>query len=161
MGVLWDLTRGAVAGAAGTWVMDMVTTGMVDQQSKASAEAEAAARPNGQSSVDNLVDLLASRFGIAVPEAQRPALTQALHYGLGVVPGAAYAVLRKRLPMAGALNGLLYGALLFALNDEWANTALGLSGPPRAYPVDSHLRGLVGHLALGVTTDATLAVLPG
>ena len=67
----------------------------------------------------------------------------------------------NRLPMAGALNGLLYGALLFALNDEWANTALGLSGPPDAYPIDSHLRGLVGHLALGVTTDATLAVLPG
>jgi len=161
MGVLWDLTRGAVAGAAGTWVMDMVTTGIVSEQSKASAEAEAAARPNGQSSIENLVDRLESRLRIEVPPDRRPAVTQALHYGLGIVPGAAYAVLRKRLPVAGALNGLIYGALLFALNDEWANTALGLSGPPAAYPADSHLRGLVGHLALGVTTDAALAVLPG
>jgi hypothetical protein len=161
MGILWDLTRGAVAGAAGTWVMDMVTTGIVDQQSKESAEAEAAARPKGQTSVDNLVELLESRLGIMVPQDQRPAVTQAIHYALGVVPGAAYAVLRRRLPVAGALNGLLYGALLFAVNDEWANTVLGLSGPPEAYPTETHLRGLVGHLALGVTTDAALAVLPG
>ena len=161
MGLFFDLTRGALAGAAGTWVMDMVTTGVASGQSKPSQVAEAAARPNGKSSVDNLVDRATAALGISLTEEQRPKVVQAVHYGLGVAPGALYAVLRKRLPVAGALNGLVYGALLFGLNDEWLNTTLGLAGPPDAYPVETHARGLVGHLALGVTTDAVLAVLPG
>lgn len=161
MGILFDLTRGAIAGAAGTWVMDMVTTGIVMGQSKEAAEAEKAAWPNDKPSVENLVDLASERTGITIPEEQRPTVVNAVHYALGAVPGAAYAVLRKRLPVAGPINGLVYGALLFAVNDELLNTALGLSGPPAAYPVETHLRGLVGHLALGVTTDAVLALTPG
>ncbi len=161
MGILFDLTRGALAGAAGTWVMDMLTTGIVSGQSAAAAETEKAAQPNGMPSVENLVDLASARSGIAIPDDRRAMVVTVVHYGLGVVPGALYAVLRKRLPVIGPINGLAYGALLFALNDEYLNTVMGLSGPPRAYPAETHLRGLVGHLALGVTTDATLAVLPG
>ena len=161
MGMLLDLTRGALAGAAGTWAMDMVTTGIVSSQSKAAAEAEKAAQPNGRPSVENLVELASTRLRVSIPEAQRPMVIVGVHYALGVVPGALYAVLRKRLPDVGSINGLIYGAVLFALNDEYLNTALGLSGPPRAYPAETHFRGLVGHLTLGVTTDAVLAVLPG
>ena len=42
---------------------------------------------------------------------------------------------------------------VFAANDEYANAALGLSGPPRAYPVQTHLRGLTGHAVLGMATE--------
>ena len=85
---------------------------------------------------------------------------QAVHFGLGVVPGALYATMR-RAPFGGATRGIALGLLLWALNDEYLNTRLGLAGPYDAYPPETHLRGLVGHLALGVTTDMTIHVLGG
>jgi hypothetical protein len=84
---------------------------------------------------------------------------QALHYGLGMGPGAVYGAIRDRVPLIGAGRGLLFGALVFAVNDEYLNTALGLAGPPSAYPASSHYRGLIGHLALGMTTDTLLDIL--
>jgi uncharacterized membrane protein YagU involved in acid resistance len=86
---------------------------------------------------------------------------QALHYALGVVPAMAYAVVRRRAPVVAAAGGLLFGAILWAINDEVLSTALGLAGPPEAYPVESHARGLIGHLTLGAATDTVLELLPG
>jgi hypothetical protein len=53
----------------------------------------------------------------------------------------------------------VFGALLWAVNDELANTKLGLAGPPTAYPRMTHLRGLIGHLVLGVGTDLGVNLL--
>jgi uncharacterized membrane protein YagU involved in acid resistance len=156
MGFLWTAARGAAAGAVGTWVMDRVTTKVLERQSPADTARERAAWPNGKPSVENLVDLGAERLGITLQARQRERAIGLVHYGLGMGPGVLYALLRKRVPLLGAGMGLVYGLLLFAVNDELLNTALGLSGPPEAYPASSHLRGLVGHLALGVTTDLAL-----
>jgi hypothetical protein len=160
MSLIADLIRGAIAGALGTWVMDLVTTGVVEQQPKSVAAREARARPNGKSSVANLVDRLATWTGVDIPEEHRPLVEQAVHFGLGVVPGAIYATMR-RAPMAGATRGVALGLLLWALNDEYLNTKLGLAGPFDAYPPETHLRGLVGHVALGITTDTTIDLLGG
>jgi len=154
-----DAVRGAIAGALATWFMDLVTTGVQASQSGQDAARELAARPNGQSSTANLVDLLVDRLDLDVDESTRSTAAQVAHYALGVAPGAAYGVLRSRLPAVGAWRGVLYGLAIFALNDEWMNAALDLSGPPDAYPASSHLRGAVGHLALGLVTDAGLDVL--
>ena len=160
MGAIVDVARGAVAGAVGTWVMDLITTGIVSGQSKAAAKREAAARPNGKSSVENLVDRLPAWTGIDIPAERRPLVQQLVHFGLGVVPGAAYALLR-RTPLTGTARGAAMGALLWALNDEFINSKLGLAGPFEAYPLETHLRGLVGHVALGITTDTTIELLGG
>jgi hypothetical protein len=159
--VVGQAIRGAMAGAAATWVMDLVTTGIYSQQSEAVTARETAARPRGQPSAANLVDLVTGRLGIALNREQRDAAIQAAHYALGVVPGVLYAIFRNRLPLLGAARGLVYGAVLFAVNDEYLNTRLGLAAPPEAYPMETHLRGLVGHLVLGVATDAGIDVLGG
>jgi hypothetical protein len=159
--MLVTLVRGAFAGAAATWLMDQVTAGIQQQQSPEDAEREAAARPNGKTPAANLVDYLAERIGVDLPESSRGMAEQIVHFGLGAGPGALYALLRGRLPGLGAGGGLFYGALLFAVNDEYVNTALGLAGPPDAYPLSSHLRGLVGHLVLGVATDIGIEVTGG
>jgi uncharacterized membrane protein YagU involved in acid resistance len=156
MSFLWTALRGALAGIIGTYVMDAVTTRVQEAQSPADRAREEAARPAGQQSVENLVDLASSRLGVTLTPQTRPAAIQLTHYALGAVPGMAYALLRRRIPLLGAGRGAVYGLLLFALNDELMNTALGLSGPPRTYPASSHLRGLIGHVALGVTTDLAL-----
>ena len=86
----------------------------------------------------------------------RPQVEQVVHYGLGVGPAVLYALLRRRVPLLGAGRGVVYGLLLFGINDELLNTALGFAGPPDAYPASAHVRGLVGHVTLGVATDLAL-----
>ena len=154
-----SLVAGAIAGTAATWLMDAVTTAVQKLQPPNDAERERAAWPNGQSSVVNLVDLVADRLGVRLDERMRATAASVAHYALGAVPGAAYAVLRDRVPGLGSGRALLYGALLWAVNDEYLNTRLGLSGPPAAYPNRTHVRGLIGHLVLGVGTDLGVDML--
>jgi hypothetical protein len=156
-----DAARGAVAGGVATWLMDLVTTGLLDAQPKRVTAREEAAQPNGKSSVGNLVDRIQASLGVRLGAARRRTVEQAIHYGLGVVPGAVYGVLRPRVPALGAARGLLFGLALFAVNDELLNTKLGLAGPISAYPAETHFRGLVGHAVLGATTDMGLALLGG
>jgi hypothetical protein len=157
--LLGGAIRGAIAGAVATWVMDQVTTGLYQGQSDADTQREDAARPNGKSSVSNLVDRIEATTGLQVSHAARPTVEQLIHYGLGVAPGAVYGALRSRVPLIGAGRGVFYGLLLFGANDEAMNTELGLAGPYGAYPVSTHVRGLVGHFILGITTDTTLDLL--
>jgi hypothetical protein len=158
---LGNAVRGAIAGAAATWVMDLVTTAMLDRQSPESRGREEAVRPNGKSSVENLVDRATTVFDFELDADTTARATQAAHYALAIVPGALYGALRDRLPLIGAGGGVVYGALLWAVNDEWLNTRLGLSAPPDAYPPEAHLRGLVGHLVLGAVTDSGIDLLGG
>jgi hypothetical protein len=158
---LVDAARGAIAGAVATWLMDLVTTGLYDAQSDEVNQREQAAQPNGKGSVENLLDRIETETGFAVDAEQRPMVLQAMHYGLGIGPGAVYGILRNRLPLVGAARGLLFGLVLFALNDEYMNMKLGLAGPIEAYPVETHWRGLVGHITLGVATDTTIELLGG
>lgn len=157
--ILGGAVRGAIAGGLATWLMDQVTTGLVESQSREDREREAAARPNGESSVGNLLDRIDAVTGRPLAGPGRDRAATLLHYALGVVPGAAYGVLRRRLPSLAAGGGLVYGLLLFVGNDEVLNTELGLAGPYAAYPLSSHIRGLVGHAVLGVATDTTLDLL--
>jgi hypothetical protein len=142
-------------------MMDLVTTGMYEVQPAEVMERERAAQPNGKSSVANLVDKVQAETGLAIPEARRPLVESAIHYALGVVPGAIYGVLRRPVPFARAGRGLAYGLVLFAVNDEYLNTKLGLAGPIDAYPPETHLRGLAGHAVLGVATESGIQLLAG
>jgi hypothetical protein len=153
------LIRGAIAGSVATWVMDLVTTSLYEAQPKEVTAREQAALPNGKSSVENLVDRIEALSGMQPGDRQRALLAQGIHYSLGAVPGALYVTMRRRVPLIGAGGGLLYGAALFLINDEWLNWRLGLAGPPQAYPPQTHFRGLVGHLVLGAVTDSVADLL--
>lgn len=156
-----DALRGAVAGAAATWLMDLVTTGIFAVQAPDVTRREEAARANGKTSVANLIDRVEAQTGITVPEERRPMVEQAVHYALGVAPGAVYGVLRRYVPFARLGSGLAYGLVLFVVNDEYMNTKLGLAGPMEAYPPETHLRGLAGHAVLGVATETGIQLLGG
>ena len=157
--LIGDAARGAVAGAVGTWLMDQVTTAMLAAQPKDVTAREQAVRPKGQQSAENLADLIVDETGASVSSIGRSRAATALHWGLGALPGAIYAPRRHRVPLIGAARGLVFGVLLWAVNDEALNAKLGLSAPPEAYPPETHARGLVGHLVLGATTDTVLDVL--
>jgi hypothetical protein len=161
MSIVGDAIRGGLAGAAATIAMDQLTAVMLASQAKEVTRQEEAARPNGKGSVANLVDRLEVETGYAVPKDQRPMVEQLLHYALGIIPGAIYGVLRRWVPFARLGSGVAFGLLLFAANDEYMNTKLGLSGPMDAYPPETHLRGLAGHAVLGVATETGIQLLGG
>ena len=156
-----DLLRGAIAGAVATWAMDQVTTSLLEQASDADKAQEKAVQPRGRSSARNLTDMLVDRLGIDASEDQRSQAATAVHWCLGIVPGALYGAMRRRVPLLGAGRGLVYGTVLFLANDEYLNTALGLAADPGAYPASTHVRGLVGHLVLGAATDTVCDLLGG
>lgn len=154
-----DLMRGAVAGLVGTWLMDLVTTALLEQQPKKVTAREEAARPDSKTSVELMVERIEETAGVELDPEQRTLATQWIHYALGAVPGALYVFARERIPGVGAAHGMVYGTLLFIVNDEWLNWKLGFAGPPQAYPTETHVRGLLGHLVLGVTTDVVADLL--
>ena len=141
--------------------MDQVTTVMLDVQAPEVTAREEAARTNGKSSVTNLVDRVEAQTGLVVPAQRRPMVEMAIHYALGGLPGALYGVVRRWIPFARLGNGVAYGLAVFALNDEYLNTKLGLASAPAAYPVETHVRGFVGHAVLGVTTESGIQLLGG
>ena len=155
------MVRGAVAGAFATWLMDLATTGFMASQTPEEDAREKAAQPNGQPSVLNMIDTATGVVGLRLEGEVRAMAANVVHYGLGVVPGALYAAVRTYVPPLRAGRGLAYGLALFVVNDEFLNTALGFAGPPEAYPLSTHVRGLVGHAVLGVVTDATIDILGG
>jgi uncharacterized membrane protein YagU involved in acid resistance len=92
-------------------------------------------------------------------DANRERFGSAVHWALGVGSGAAYAVLRRRLTGVGRVAGVGFGTIFWAAVDEGLVPALGLTPGPRAFPWQTHARGLAGHLTFGTVTDGTLRLL--
>ena len=153
--ILGDAVRGALAGAAATWVMGKATSYLYQQEAKPVRELEQDAR-GGQTAYGTAAEKAAGAAGQELSEEQRKTYGSAIHWALGAGAGAAYGVLRRRVPGADRANGLLFGAAFWALIDEGANTALGLTPGPTVFPWQTHARGLAGHLVFGLAADATL-----
>ena len=86
-----------------------------------------------------------------------------VHYAFGTGMGALYGTIMelgpRKLRRHELLSGVGFGSLLFAGADEIAVSAAGLSGPPREYPLSSHVYALASHLVYGLTTGAIRKVV--
>ena len=134
--------------------MDQATTWFYTRQSDASKQREGELLPEGAPVAS--ARKLAGLIGAEPTDEQAGTIATTLHQGLGQLYGVAAAALTRRgVPPVRA--GLASGAAGFLLVDELAN-GLFFTPPPQAYPVESHLRGLVGHLTFGATTGALLAL---
>lgn len=156
--VLSDLVKGALAGVAATWAMGPVTTYLYEHESKEARETEDEARGN-QTAYGVAAEKAADAVGVELSEDQRKQAGAAIHWVLGAGAGAAYGVLRNRLPGVGAAGGLLFGTAFWLAIDEGANYALRLTPGPTAFPWQTHARGLAGHLVFGVAAHAALTAL--
>lgn len=153
-----DVVKGALAGAAATWIMGQVTTYLYENESGQAREAEDEAR-GGKTAYGVAAEKVASAMGRDLSEDELKQAGAAIHWVLGAGAGAVYGALRNRLPAADLGNGLLFGAAFWAVVDEGANTALGLTPGPTEFPWQTHARGLTGHLVFGVAADAVLRAL--
>jgi hypothetical protein len=148
-----DLLLGAASGAAATWVMDVLTTALMDRQPKEVTAREERAR-DGKNAYETAAEKAASLAGRELTEAQRKTAGLAVHWTLGVGSGIAYGALRHTFPRLGLGSGLAYGTIFWLAMDEAALTLLGVAPPPDRFPWQTHARGLAGHLALGAAIEA-------
>jgi uncharacterized membrane protein YagU involved in acid resistance len=153
------LLRGLIAGAIGAWIMDRATWILQDWQPKRAIQQEREAWPKGLDVSHTLGYKLADLAGLPVSKDQPNTLGMTTHYLLSIGPAIFYAAMRDRDLRFAADRGLLYGLLIFVLWDELLSAAAGVAGPPTKYPWQAHLRGLVGHLALGLATHIALSAL--
>jgi hypothetical protein len=152
-GAIRVLLVGAAAGFLAGKAMDQATTWFYGRQSEASKRREQELLPEGAPLAS--ARKLAGLIGAEPNDDQAGAIAQALHQSLGQGYGVVAAALTRRgvPPLAAGLGTGMAG---FLLVDELANS-LFFTPPPQAYPVESHLRGVVGHLTLGATTGVLLA----
>lgn len=159
--VLTDALQGAVAGTVGVWVMDQVDWYMYNHEDPQARQRTQEVRPGGLDPAHVLANKVAGAFGTELSPPQPHPAGIAIHYSLGIGPGALYGALQDRAPVLGVGRGALYGLGLFLLQDELANAATGLSARPGQYPWQTHARGLVAHIVYGVVTDSVLRLLKG
>jgi hypothetical protein len=148
------LLVGAAAGYLAGQAMDRATTWFYGRQSDASKQREAELLPEGAPLA--AARKLAGLVGAEPTDDQAGRLALAMHQSLGQLYGVVAAALTRR-GVAPVTAGVATGVGGFLLVDELAN-ALFFTPPPQAYPIESHLRGAVGHLTLGATLGALLAV---
>jgi hypothetical protein len=153
-----DLIKGALAGAIATWVMGKVTDTMYEREERQARIREDAAR-EGKTSFGVAAEKAGRLLGRPRGREQNEQAGMALHWALGIGAGAVYAVARRRLGSLGRMAGLGFGTAFWALVDEALVPALGLTPGPRAFPWQTHARGLAGHLTFGTVTDGALRVL--
>lgn len=151
--------RGAAAGAVGVVAMDVLTWAMYRRENRRDLLREKRARVFGMDTAHAAVRRITRAVGSDAGSDEPNGAGVAVHYGLGMGPGALYAVQRQRRPWVRTGGGALYGLFLFVVNDELAAPLLRLAGPPNAYPLIAHVRGLVGHVLLGMVTEATLRAM--
>lgn len=152
-----DLVLGALAGAAATWVMGKVTTALYEQEGTRVREEENRARGN-ETAYARAAGKAAGLVGKQLTMSQRQEVGTAVHWALGAGAGAAYGVLKDRVPGADWGNGAAFGTAFFLAMDEGANWALGLTPGPLQFPWQAHARGLVGHLVYGMVADSVLEI---
>ena len=151
-----DALSGAAAGAAAVWVMDRVDWFNFKHEYERARKRTQAVRPGGMDPAHTAADSSTEALGYDLEPKQYNAAGLATHYSIGIVPGALYAILRKRVPGLNAGRGTAFGLGLFFLQDEGLNALTGLSAKPSEYPWQAHARGLVAHAVYGLVLETAL-----
>jgi hypothetical protein len=148
------LLLGGIAGAVGVVAMDAVGWFLYRREDAAALEQERAARASGLDTAHAAANKMANAVGVNLSPPQPHPLGIAVHYSLGVIPGALFGLLLmlNGLEWLAAGYGLFYGFILYVFQDQLMAPLLGLASGPTKYPWQAHARGLITHLILGVVT---------
>jgi len=150
---LWlGIAIGALAGLGGTIVMTQF------QNAMSSLAKPKENNGNGENSGENATVRTADAVtklvtGREVADDHKVFAGQMVHYSFGTAMGAVYGAMSEIRPASSAGMGLPFGTALWLAADEAALPALGLSGPPRSFPVRTHVYGFASHLVYGASTE--------
>jgi hypothetical protein len=101
--------RGAASGAVGVLAMDVATWLMYRKQNRRDLLREKRLRPYGKDTAHALVRCVAEAAASDAGSSEPNGPGIAVHYGLGMVPGAVYAGQRRRHPSVRSGRGAAYG----------------------------------------------------
>lgn len=152
------LLAGSAAGVVATWIMTRVTTVMYERENGAAREREDSARGD-RTAYEVAAEKAAGLFGRTPTREQRGRWGLVIHWGLGIGAAVLYAGIRTQLESPDLRHGLVYGLAFWAVMDETVTPLLRLTPGPFAFPWQTHIRGLVGHLVFGSVVELTLALL--
>jgi hypothetical protein len=155
--LLVDVAIGLAAGLVATAIYGVAQEALYRSTPRHVRRREERVRPAPSSEV--AAEKTAAGLGYALDERQRDLAGTAVHYGLGAAWGPVYGLLRRHGRMQPFGAGVLTGATLSIIVDEGLSPALGFSAPNRSYPVLTHLRGVLNHLAYGAAVAATAEAL--
>ena len=156
------IVAGMIGGLAGAWAMNQFQAVASDIKKKQQERQPKQPNPPNQRSAEESDDATmktADRLYQAVEhhplsKKQKEQWGPVIHYAFGAAMGAFYGGLAAVLPVASSGFGTTFGAALWAVADEAAVPAFGLSKPPTEYPLSSHAMALASHLVWGTTTEA-------
>lgn len=157
-----DAAYGAVGGLIGSYAMEKVSSALYEREAPEKRQREEQLRKEPPFMV--LAERLIRQSGLEVTRDRKQRLGKTIHWGYGMAWGALYGALRRRVPVLSRAGGLLFGIGFALVGDELMNAVMGLAAPPKEFPVDAHVRGLLGHVAFTAAADGTVrgleAVLP-
>ena len=165
--ILKGTLAGAVGGLVASWTMNEF------QKVWAAAEKRITGRKQGQQAGQNgnqdtedatmkTADRISQALqGRHLTKAEKKKAGPVVHYGFGALMGAVYGASVEVNPAANVLAGIPFGAILFAAADEVVLPVLCLSDKPAAYPLSTHVYGLVSHAAYGVATETVRRIVRG
>lgn len=157
--MLADALIGAAAGAAAVWIMDRVDWFNFKHEDPEARRRTMAVRPEGAAPAQVAADRTARTLGYELEPKGNNAAGKAIHYSLGIMPGALYGALRHTVPGLDAGRGTLFGLGLFLMQDEGLNAISGLSAKPQDYPWQAHARGFIAHAVYGLALDSVLKLI--
>lgn len=157
--VVSGAAAGVVGGYVGTRVMNPITVKLQEFAPEADREREKAVSPGSPYKIG--AQKAADLVGVKLDEKQLDQAASVMPYTVGIAGGLLYVFLRRVLRMSPLLAALLSGMVLFVVVDEGLTPTLGWSAPNLEYPLSTHLRGFLGHLAYGAGVAVTAEVLMG
>jgi hypothetical protein len=153
-GAVSDVVTGMIGGYVGTQVMERVSMKLYELEPEEDREQEEEVRPGPPFVI--AARKITEGLGMDLSDEQLQMVAMyGFHYGLGVGWGPTYTFLRRWTDMGPVSAGLLSGAAMSLVVDEWMTPYFGFSAPNRDYPLSTHLRGFVAHLAFGLGVAAT------
>ena len=99
-------------------------------------------------------DAVSSKItGKPIKMARKDKADSVVHYLVGSLAGAVFAVTRRWLPGPSLLKGFEYGLALWLIADQTLVPALGLMRKPKRTKAKKRLFGLASHLVFGGILD--------
>lgn len=152
-----DIVTGLLAGLIATRVTDWVQRPLW-QATPDSEKAREPDAPDGSSAM-TAARKTAEICEVDAGDDDLDILKNTIHYGLGAGWGLLYVVLRRNCSMGILTSGMLTGTALSLIIDEALNPALEITPPADAYPMSSHIRGLLAHLVYGLAVAGATEAL--
>ena len=150
--------KGAIAGIAGAAVL-----GYLMQKSMEMMQQKQPAPQQEQPSTDPkevLVEKVStSIFETELPEEQRKSLAQTVHWVYGAFWGTVYAVVQSSFSLPLLVHGIFFGTFVWAFGPLLALPRMKLSPPPEAQPPEQLGMWAGLHVAYGLSTAITFALL--